>query len=67
MKYVSDANKLPWHRSMAFADAIKGSVGWLEVGMRSDWDAEPSRFLQRLSTERPEVKFPRPTRLGCGH
>jgi hypothetical protein len=32
MKYVSDANKLPWHRSMAFADAIKGGVGWLEVG-----------------------------------
>ena len=26
MKYVSDANKLPWHRSMAFADAIKGGV-----------------------------------------
>ena len=34
MKYVSDANKLPWHRSMAFADAIKGGVGWLEVGIR---------------------------------
>ena len=26
MKYVSDANKLPWHRSMAFADAIKGGM-----------------------------------------
>ena len=36
MKYVSDANKLPWHRSMAFADAIKGGVGWLEVGF-SRW------------------------------
>ena len=34
MKYVSDANKLPWQRSMAFADAIKGGVGWLEVGIR---------------------------------
>jgi hypothetical protein len=32
MKYVSDANKLPWHRSMTFADAIKGGVGRLEVG-----------------------------------
>ena len=29
MKYVSDANKLPWHRSMAFADAIKG--GWCRL------------------------------------
>ena len=29
MKYVSDTNKLPWQRSMAFADAIKGGVGWL--------------------------------------
>ena len=44
MKYVSDANKLPWHRSMAFADAIKGGVGWLEVGIRSDGDAEPLYF-----------------------
>ena len=26
MKYVSDANKLPWHRSMAFADAIKAGM-----------------------------------------
>jgi len=48
MKYVSDANKLPWHRSMAFADAIKGGVGWLEVGIRSDGDAELPRWINHI-------------------
>jgi hypothetical protein len=44
MKYVSDANKMPWHRSAAFADAIKSGVGWLEVGIRSDGESEPLYF-----------------------
>ncbi len=44
MKYVSDVNKVPWHRSAAFADAIKAGVGWLEVGIRSDGESEPLYF-----------------------
>jgi hypothetical protein len=44
MKYVSDANKMSWHRSAAFADAVKSGVGWLEVGIRSDGEGEPLYF-----------------------
>ena len=31
MKYLSDVNKAPFHRSLAFADAIKAGVGWIET------------------------------------
>jgi hypothetical protein len=58
MKYVSDANKLPWHRSMAFADAIKGGAGWLEVGF-SRWPLAVRRGRipvdWRYPSVRPEV------------
>jgi hypothetical protein len=36
MKYLSDTNKTPHHRSMAFADATKAGVGWIETGVRGD-------------------------------
>ncbi len=36
LKYVSDSNNVPLQRSMAFEDAVKGGVGWLEAGARSD-------------------------------
>ncbi len=36
MKYISDVNKEPFQRSRAFDDSVKGGVGWLEVGARSD-------------------------------
>lgn len=36
LKYVSDINRVPFLRSRAFADAIKGGVGWLDDGARDD-------------------------------
>jgi hypothetical protein len=36
MKYISDVNKEPFQRSMAFEDSVKGGVSWLEIGARSD-------------------------------
>lgn len=36
LKYLSDTNKTPFQRSMAFENAIKAGVGWLEVGVRGD-------------------------------
>lgn len=36
MKYLSDVNKTPYHRSTAFADAVKAGVGWIETGVRGD-------------------------------
>jgi hypothetical protein len=36
LKYVSDANQTPWHRSAAFADAVKVGVGWMEDFVRAD-------------------------------
>lgn len=36
LKYLSDTNKVPFQRSMAFENAIKAGVGWLEVGIRGD-------------------------------
>jgi len=41
LKYVSDVNNVPLQRSMAFEDAVKGGVGWIEVGARSDPTKEP--------------------------
>ena len=36
LKYVSDLNRVPFTRSRAFADAIKGGVGWVDDGARDD-------------------------------
>ena len=41
MKYVEDANRGEYARSLAFADAVKAGVGWLEEGVRSDENEEP--------------------------
>jgi hypothetical protein len=36
LKYVSDINRTPYLRSRAFADAVKGGVGWIDDGARDD-------------------------------
>lgn len=36
LKYVSDVNRTAFARSRAFADAVKGGVGWLDDGVRDD-------------------------------
>ena len=36
LKYVSDINRVPFLRSKAFADAVKGGVGWMDDGVRDD-------------------------------
>ena len=36
LKYVSDVNRVPFHRSRAFADAIKGGEGFIDDGARDD-------------------------------
>lgn len=36
LKYVSDINRVPFARSRAFTDAVKGGVGWLDDGARDD-------------------------------
>jgi len=36
LKYVSDVNKVPFARSRAFADSIKGGLGWVDDGVRDD-------------------------------
>ena len=36
LKYVSDINRVPFARSRAFSDAIKGGVGWVDDGPRDD-------------------------------
>lgn len=36
LKYVSDVNRVPFARSRAFADAVKGGLGWLDDGVRDD-------------------------------
>jgi hypothetical protein len=41
LKFLSDVNKTGFHRSLAFADAVKVGVGWLEDGARADPDEEP--------------------------
>lgn len=40
LKYLSDVNMTPFHRSQAFADQVKAGVGWLESGIRSDPEEE---------------------------
>lgn len=41
LKYLSDCNRTPFHRSRAFEDAVKVGIGWLEDGVQDDDDAEP--------------------------
>lgn len=41
LKYLSDVNGEPLHRSLAFARAVKAGLGWLEVGVRGDESDEP--------------------------
>lgn len=36
LKYLSDTNKSPYHRSRSFDDAIKSGMGVLETGLRGD-------------------------------
>lgn len=41
LKYLSDVNRTPFHRSRAFEDAVKVGVGWLEDGVTDNDDGEP--------------------------
>ncbi len=41
LKYLSDVNNEPFARSKAFGMAVKGGLGWLEVGVRGDDTDEP--------------------------
>lgn len=41
LKYLSDVNRAEYYRSMAFADACKVGIGWLEEGVRQDSTDEP--------------------------
>ncbi len=36
LKYLSDVNRTPFHRSRAFEDASRIGLGWLEDGIRAD-------------------------------
>ena len=41
MKYLSDVNRSPFHRSRAFEDAVKVGIGWMETGVQNEDDGEP--------------------------
>lgn len=41
LKYLSDVNRTPFHRSRAFGDTVKVGVGWLEDGLTADVGEEP--------------------------
>lgn len=41
LKYLSDVNRTPFHRSRAFEDSVKVGVGWVEDGVQDDDDGEP--------------------------
>lgn len=41
LKYLSDVNRGPYHRSQAFKDCVIAGIGWLEDGIRSDESDEP--------------------------
>lgn len=41
LKYLSDCNRTIFHRSRAFADAVKAGIGWLEDCYEDDDGAEP--------------------------
>ncbi|CAN7306142.1 hypothetical protein LJR231_001577 [Phyllobacterium sp. LjRoot231] len=40
MKYLSDVNRTPFHRSRAFEDAVKVGIGWLEDGATHNSELE---------------------------
>ena len=40
LKYLSDVNRLPFHRSRAFEDTTKVGIGWLEDGAQDEDDGE---------------------------
>lgn len=41
LKYLSDVNRTPFHKSRAFEDAVKVGIGWLEDGIQDEDDEEP--------------------------
>lgn len=41
MKYLSDVNMTPFHRSRAFEDCAKVGIGWIETGVQNEDDGEP--------------------------
>ncbi len=41
LKYLSDVNKAPFHRSRAFRECVTAGLGWLETGLRGNTDREP--------------------------
>lgn len=41
LKYLSDVNRTPFHRSRAFEDSTKVGIGWLEDGVQDEDDSEP--------------------------
>ncbi|MCE7797864.1 hypothetical protein LWE61_15030 [Sphingobium sufflavum] len=41
LKYLSDVNRSPFHRSRAFEDCVKAGIGWLEDGAQDEDDGEP--------------------------
>lgn len=41
MKYLSDVNRSPFHRSRAFEDSVKVGIGWIESGVQEEDDGEP--------------------------
>ena len=41
LKYLSDVNRTPFHRSRSFEDAVKVGIGWLEDGVQDDVEGEP--------------------------
>ncbi|CAN7343339.1 hypothetical protein LJR074_001959 [Acidovorax sp. LjRoot74] len=47
LKYVSDINRVPFQRSRAFSDSIKGGIGWLDDGARDD----PTKDILYSKTE----------------
>jgi len=61
LKYLSDVNKAPNARSLAFADAVKTGVGWLEDGIRNDESDELlfSRHESWRNVWRDQLSFDR--------
>ncbi|CAH0532133.1 Phage portal protein [Ralstonia phage UAM5] len=41
LKYLSDVNRLPFHRSRAFEDTTKVGIGWVEDSYDDSTDGEP--------------------------
>ena len=41
LKYLNDVNREQFSKSMAFEDAVKVGVGWLETGVQGEDDGEP--------------------------